>query len=149
MRDNRVVARIVEVTDKGTAKVLTYRTKMCSHCPSKSMCKPPEEGKEFTVEVENPIGALKGDIVEIGLARGVLFIASFWAYLVPTILFIIGVAIGFSLLSKFVLFINREFLGLITGVILLGVSLIILKFVNNRLGRKKTFCPEIIGIVTE
>ncbi|TES92834.1 MAG: hypothetical protein E3J87_04055 [Candidatus Cloacimonadota bacterium] len=146
---NRETGKVVEVTAQGTARVLIQRKKWCDHCPSKNACNPPEEGKMFTVEVENPIGAKEGDIVEIGIARGAVALASFWAYLVPALLFLIGIAIGFSLLSKYIEVIPKEFLGLITGIILLLASFLILRIVNNKLKKNKTFRPEIIGICSD
>ncbi len=147
--ENRETGKVIEITNKGTAKVLIQRKKMCSYCPSKEICKPPEEGKLFSVEVENPIGAKEGDIVEIGLARGALLVASFWAYFVPALFFLIGVAFGFTFLSRYITLIPKEFLGLITGIILLAVSFLILRIVNNRLVKNKAFHPEIISITTD
>jgi sigma-E factor negative regulatory protein RseC len=147
--ENRETGKVVEVSAQGTARVLIQRKKWCDRCPSKSVCNPPEEGKEFTIEVDNTIGAREGDIVEIGLPGKSLFIASVWAYLVPSLLFIAGIAIGFLVLSRFVHFLSRELLGFLIGIIFLAVSFGILRIVNNWLGKKKTFRPEIIGICSK
>jgi len=147
--ENREIGEVVDVTAKGLAKVLVERRKMCNHCPSRGVCNPPEEGKEFTIEVENSIGAQKGDKVEIGVERGVLLVVTFWIYFVPAVFFLVGVAIGFSFLARYITLIGRDFLGLLTGVVFLMASFLILRFVNNRLGKKKSFRPTIIGISSE
>ncbi len=147
--ENRETGKVVEITNGGTAKVLIQRKKMCDHCPSKEVCKPPEEGKEFTVEIENPIGAKEGDIVEIGIPKGALLIASLWAYLVPSIFFVVGVTIGFTFLSRYITLIQKEFVGLSTGIILLAVSYMILRIVNNRIGSKKVFHPIIVSVCSD
>lgn len=146
LRENRETAKVIEITVQGTATVLIERKKMCSHCPSRGVCNPPEEGKEFTVEVENPVQAKKGDLVEIGIPRGAVLIASFWAYFIPTLFFLIGASIGFTLLSRYIDVIPKDFLGFLMGIILLAVSFIILRVVNTRLRKNKTFRPTIIGI---
>ena len=147
--ENRETGKVVEITNEGTAMVLIQRKKMCDHCPSKEVCKPPEEGKEFTVEIENPIGAKEGDVVEIGIPKGALLIASLWAYLVPSIFFVVGVTIGFTFLSRYITLIQKEFIGLITGIILLAVSYMILRIVNNRIGNKKAFHPIIVSVCSD
>lgn len=149
MNENKETGRVIELSGKGTAKVIVQRRKWCDHCSSRNICNPPEEGKEFTIEVDNPVGAHEGDIVEIGLARGALLIASLWAYFIPALLFIVGIAIGYLFLSQFIFVLNRELLGLIAGVLLLIVSLIILRVVNNWLGKKKTFHPTITSICSQ
>ncbi len=147
MEGSREMGKVVEVLQGGTAKVLLKRKKWCDHCASREFCEPPpEEDKEFSVEVENPVGAKKGDLVEIGLRRGTLFIASLWAYFVPALLFIAGLAIGFLSLSRVISFVPREIVGLLMGIIFLAVSFVLLRIINNWLGKKKTFHPHITAI---
>ena len=112
MTESKETGKVVEVLDGGTARVLLKRRKWCDHCSSKDFCKPPaDETKDFFVEVENPVGAQNGDLVEIGLERGVLIVASVWAYFVPAVLFIIGLAIGYLVLSRIITFVSREIVG--------------------------------------
>jgi sigma-E factor negative regulatory protein RseC len=146
--EDRETGRVIKASDSGAAMVQIQRKKMCDHCPSKGYCNPPEGAQLFTVEVENGIGAKEGDVVEIGLAKGALFIASLWAYFFPALFFILGVTIGFTFISKYVQVFDKEIVGLITGIIFLGLSFIILRIVNNRLSKKKTFRPQIIEICT-
>ncbi len=146
MKENRETGKIIEMTNEGLAKVLVERKKMCSHCPSRGVCNPPEEGKQFTIEVENPMGAVKGDTVEIGIERSVLLVATFWIYFVPAVFFLAGVSIGFIFLARYITFVGKEFLGLIVGIVFLMASFLILRSVNNRLGKKKSFKPTIVRI---
>jgi sigma-E factor negative regulatory protein RseC len=147
--ENRETGKVLEILEGGTAKVLVQRRKWCDHCSSKKFCNPPEEGEEFTIEVDNAVGADVGDVVEIGLARGTLLIASLWAYFIPALLFIVGISIGYLYLSRFIVVLNREILGLIAGILLLALSLAILRVVNNWLGRKKIFHPTITSICNQ
>lgn len=150
MDENREMGEVVEILQGGTAKVMLKRKKWCDHCASREFCKPPPEAdKWFSVEVENSVGARKGDLVEIGLRTGALFIASLWAYFVPALLFIIGLAIGFIHLSRVISFISREILGLMLGIIFLAASFVLLRIINNRLGKKKGFRPHIKAICSD
>jgi len=144
--ENRETGKVVEITNRGTAMVLIQRRKMCNHCPSRNVCKPPEEGKTFTIEMENPIGAKEGDVVEIGIAHGAVFFASLFAYFIPAIFFLLGIIIGFTLLPGYIKVMPKEFTALITGIILLAVSFLILRIANNRLKKSKACRPEIISI---
>jgi sigma-E factor negative regulatory protein RseC len=147
MKESTETGEVVEVLQGGTAKVLLKRKKWCYHCASRNVCNPPsEEEKEFSVEIDNPLGAQKGDLVEIGLERGALFIASVWAYLVPAVLFVIGLAIGVLALSRVIAFVSKEIVGLFLGIIFLGISFALLRIINNWLGKKNTFRPHITAI---
>lgn len=149
MTETRETGKVVEIINDGLARVLLRRKKWCDHCASKDFCNPPaEEEKEFSVEVDNPVGARIGDLVEIGLERGALFVASVWAYLVPSVLFVIGLATGYLALSRLVPFVSREIVGLVFGILLLAVSFVLLRLVNNWLGKKGTFHPHITAICT-
>jgi sigma-E factor negative regulatory protein RseC len=147
MTEHTESAQVVEILNGGSAKVLLRRRKWCDHCASRNFCNPPEgEEKEFFVEVDNPVGAQKGDLVEIGLERGALFVASFWAYLVPALLFIAGMAIGFLGISRIIAFIPREITGLLLGLVFLAASFVLLRLINRWLGKRNTFRPRITAI---
>jgi sigma-E factor negative regulatory protein RseC len=147
MIESKETGEVLEILAGGTARVLLRRRKWCDHCASKRFCNPPsEEDKQFSIEVDNTIGAHQGDYVEIGLERGALFIASIWAYLVPAVLFIVGLAIGFLGLSRVITFVARELVGLFMAVVFLVVSLVLLRIVNNWLGKKRAFHPHITAI---
>jgi sigma-E factor negative regulatory protein RseC len=147
MAEHTETAQVVEILNGGSARVLLRRKKWCDHCASRNFCNPPaEEEKEFFVEVDNPLGAQNGDLVEIGLERGALLFASFWAYLVPSLLFIAGMAIGFLALSRAIVLIPREIIGFLTGILFLAASFVLLRIVNRRFGKKEIFRPRITAI---
>ncbi|OQX56409.1 MAG: hypothetical protein B5M53_01595 [Candidatus Cloacimonas sp. 4484_209] len=148
MIDNKETAKVIDTTNKGTALVLIQRSKMCLHCPAKDTCNPPlKTGKTFTVEVENPIYAKKGDTVVIGARRGTVVIASFWAYIIPAIFFTIGIWLGFSLLSRYITAIPKELLSFSTGIVLLFLSIPVLRLANNSFEKKRILRPSIISIL--
>ena len=88
----------------GTARVLraegaralveVNRHEACSHCTSADLCQIFSGRGTLRLEAANPVGAREGQDVELVAARSLGLRAAFFVYLLPALLFLIGVVIG-------------------------------------------------------
>lgn len=128
------VGEVVEILEDGKAVVRFERTKACKNC---KMCANAGENHALT-EVENTLKAKVGDMVEISLHSKSLIQATLIAYGIPLVLLLVGVIVG-SMWSDAV--------GAIAGIALALVSFAILRLLEPRFSRVKTFKPRMIDIV--
>ena len=128
------VGEVVRILEDGKAVVRFERTKACKNC---KMCANAGENHALT-EVENTLKAKVGDLVEISLHSKSLIQATLIAYGIPLILLLAGVIVG-SMWSDAV--------GAIAGIVLALVSFVILRLLEPRFSRVKTFKPRMIDIV--
>ena len=128
------VGEVVRILEDGKAVVRFERTKACKNC---KMCANAGENHALT-EVENTLKAKVGDMVEISLHSKSLIQATLIAYGIPLILLLAGVIVG-SMWSDAV--------GAIAGIVLALVSFVILRLLEPRFSRVKTFKPRMIDIV--
>lgn len=97
---------IVTATEGEFARVETQRATSCGSCEAKRSCGTSALAKVFgnrrtVVEVLNPIGAVSGDRVIVGLDESVLTRASFLFYIVPLLLLLAGGIVGQSIAEQF------------------------------------------------
>ena len=74
---------IIEVVDKKTAKMIMQRHSACASCGK--CTKLSSECQDLVVEVDNSIGAKKGDHVEVSMESVKVIKATMLAYLFPLI----------------------------------------------------------------
>lgn len=108
-------------TDGASALVRLEGGAKCRKCGMAAigLCKP--GGTGMLVKVKNPIGADKGDVVRLGLDRGVHLRGYFFAYMLPVLSFVAGAFIGhfISLAS------GLKGLDVAFGFVLLTMSLVL------------------------
>lgn len=132
---------IVTATREEFALVETERQTSCGSCEAKSSCGTSALAKVFgnrrnIVEVLNPIGAVPGDRVIVGLDESALTRVSFLFYILPLISLLFGAFFG-QWLAEVFNFQSTEPLSIICGLLGLATGLYWLKgFVsrnqNNR-----------------
>jgi sigma-E factor negative regulatory protein RseC len=103
----------------GRALVKTEGSASCQSCKSVELCQPSPEDNQNVVEVENSLGACKGDKVVITIEARELLKTSMMVYLFPLILFIGGVLLGGVVGESLFPWINKELFSLMLGVIML------------------------------
>ena len=87
------LVRVKETFDNGTANVLLVRESACSgDCHKCSGCGAAKE--TLVVTAQNPIGAVRGDLVKVESATGPLMKAVMVLYVLPLILFFLGYWLG-------------------------------------------------------
>lgn len=95
----------VLASEGDSAQVEIARTPACSGCAEQAACGTAAVGKwlsrrRLEVRVHNPIGALPGDRVVIGISEGALTWASVAAYLVPVLGLLLGAGTAQALLDS-------------------------------------------------
>lgn len=126
------------------AQVIVRRVSACGHnCAScGSSCSVPG----ITVNIENTVDAKEGDFVEIRLKTRTVLKSAFLVYIIPLILMVFGTGIGIYVFETMG-FNNYETYGLLTGLAFLGISYIILRFIDRSLTRNNKLSFEMVRIV--
>lgn len=127
------------------AQVIFTRHKSCKNC---GICLQITE-EEMQAEVVNDIGAEIGDNVLIGLEAETFLKAAFILYIIPLIFLFTGI-LGGNWISRYIYGGNRETLiSILGGVILLGLSYILVKRFENNASGTKTYKPHVIKVVSK
>lgn len=131
---------IVTAIREGFAQVETQRQSSCGGCEAKSTCGTSALAKVFgrrrnLVEVLNPIGAVTGDRVVVGLDESALTRASFLFYILPLFTLLTGALLG-QWLAEIVNFNSTELLSIICGLLGLLGGLRWLRRFASRSGNK-------------
>lgn len=87
---------------------------------------------------ENDLHASVGDTVRVELGSKKIVGASFLAYLVPLLFFLLGLLIG-NLIS--------EIFAVVIGLVLCTASFFVLRCLDHSFQKKQTFQPHITAII--
>ncbi len=125
---------LVVKTEKGTADVMVVRSGACGgKCSSCAGC----ESKPLTVNLPNTIDATVGDRVEIVADANRILQFTVMMYAIPIALFIGGVVATYvTLETRFPE--SVELYSLLGGVVGFVLSLVILRLIDNRMGKQET-----------
>ena len=111
------LVRVKEAFDDGTAVVVHVRESACSgDCHKCSGCGAAKE--TILLKAENPIGAVRGDLVKLESATGPVLKAAAVLYLLPMLLFFVGYFTGDVLFGHGALVGCLAFVASITLVVL-------------------------------
>jgi len=80
------------------AEVEVDRQEGCSHCSTADLCNSLGSRGRLRIEVDNPLGARVGALVELTSQRPLGLRAAFFVYLVPTVFLIGGLIVGAQVL---------------------------------------------------
>ena len=120
----------------GTAQIRFLRGSACAHCGA---CLSVGDS-EMEISLPNTLGAKEGDRVAVDLSPKRVVQASLIAYAVPLVLLIAGVIIG----SRF-----ADWMGLALGLVACGISYLILRFVEKKSAKSKSFQPRMTRILDD
>ena len=129
------IGLVTSVTD-GTAQIRFLRGSACAHCGA---CLTVGDS-EMEISLPNTLGAKEGDRVAVDLSPKRVVQASLIAYAVPLVLLIAGVIIG----SRF-----ADWMGLALGLVACGISYLILRFVEKKSAKSKSFQPRMTRILDD
>ena len=129
------IGLVTSVTD-GTAQIRFLRGSACAHCGA---CLTVGDS-EMEISLPNTLGAKEGDRVAVDLSPKRVVQASLIAYAVPLVLLIAGVIIG----SRF-----ADWMGLALGLVACGISFLILRFVEKKSAKSKSFQPRMTRILDD
>ncbi len=129
------IGLVTSVKD-GTAQIRFLRGSACAHCGA---CLTVGDS-EMEISLPNTLGAKEGDRVAVDLSPKRVVQASLLAYAVPLVLLIAGVLIG----SKI-----TDWAGLVLGVAACGLGYLILRIVEKKSAKKKSFQPTMTRILDD
>jgi len=126
-----------------TAWIKTTRSAACESCSSKDSCGVSHHpSEEMTVIVPNTLNVLKGDRVIVGIDSGPMLFLSFFLYVFPIILLIIGALIGDALAP--VLEMNNSALSMGFGFLLFAVAFFIIRKKQAGMSKKDKYKPFLV-----
>jgi len=139
---------IVTATNGEFARVETQRATSCGSCEAKSSCGTSALAKVFgnrrtVVEVLNPIGAVSGERVIVGLDESALTRASFFFYIVPLLLLLTGGMLG-QWLAETLSFQSTEPLSILGGLLGLLIGVVWLRWFAFRPSRSSAYQAVIL-----
>lgn len=135
---------IVETLDHNIAKLQMKQHSACAEC---GKCHTESESKDLLVEVDNSVGAKKGDFVEVDLEAANVLQAAAIAYLIPLSALLIGVIATNQILNIIGYSGSKEIASTIVGLITMVISYIIIKINDNKFKQSKKYMPVITNIV--
>ena len=120
--------------ENNIVSILVNRPSGCGgNCGS---CSSSCDSDQIRLELENTVGAKKGDLVTLKSSSGQVYKYAAILYFIPLVSFIGGILFG---IKRY----ERELLAFLLGLILLVLSLFIVKLVDGRL---KGLNEELISI---
>lgn len=134
----------VTKAERGTATVEFTRKAACGDCNARERCGMVEAGSTMLMDVVDPIGVQVGQTVQITLSEDRAFTASLIIYGIPLLAVIVGGLFGDWLGKVFDL---RDILAMVGGGICFGLSLLVVRFLNNRFARDSRNQPVITGVI--
>lgn len=137
---------VVTGLDADGAYVETTRASSCGTCSSKQSCGTSNMsellmGRAKPFRVSNPIGAVVGERVVIGLEESALLKSSMISYVLPLTLLIAGALLGSQLAPADAVKDLHSVAGSVIGLML---GIVALKWVSVRMGGQRLFQPVIL-----
>jgi sigma-E factor negative regulatory protein RseC len=133
---------IVTSANASTAWVKTIRSSACESCASRDTCGTAENHKEMIIQVSNTLMVEEGDRVLVGLETRPIMVLTFFLYVFPVILMIIGALAGENMGPY--LGMNPSFASVISGFLFFAIAFVIIRIKHNSLSRKKEYKPFLI-----
>lgn len=129
------IGLVTAVVD-GSVRIRFQRSSACARCGA---CLTVGDC-EMEITLPNTVGVKEGDRVAVDLSPKRLVQASLLAYAVPLVLLIGGVLLG----SRY-----ADWAGLVLGVFACGIGYLILRVVDRRSAKKRSFQPRIERILED
>jgi len=133
---------IVTQANKSNAWIKTTRSGACEACASRDSCGVGDDSKDQTVIVKNTLGVEEGNAVVIGLETKPMMFVTFFLYVFPILLLVLGAVIGDSLAPT--LNMDRSFCAMILGFGLFAVAFVIIRKKQSGLSQKDEFKPFLV-----
>jgi len=127
---------LVTGVQDGVAQVHFLRGSACAHCGA---CLTVGDS-EMEISLPNTLDAKIGDRVAVDLSPKRVVQASLLAYAVPLVLLIAGVLVG----SKI-----SDWAGLALGIAACGIGYLILRIVEKKSAKKRSFQPRMTRILDD
>jgi len=117
--------------------------KRMSECGDKcATCSSGCEAPPLILDIENTLYADVGDYVEVNMEDDTFFKFTFFAYVVPLVMMLVGIALGYVLT-------HNELISIFVGLAFLAIAYIILRIVNNLHVKKQEEAIKMIRILSD
>lgn len=126
--------------NEDTAVVEVARSGACAGC---GKCAIGRENQTVQAEIKNTRGVKVGETVEVEMEFSSILSASFIAYGIPFIGFIIGAVLGYYVFSKFITF-SADVLGLISGLVFIILTYVGIKALDKKGVFKENFTMKMV-----
>jgi sigma-E factor negative regulatory protein RseC len=133
---------VIKIVQEG-AVVRVKKTDACHGCPSATLCHMGQSG-EREVLAKNPVGAHKGQRVEIEIRDGLLLRASFIIYILPLFGLLIGALLGRWVIRSFGLMFSEDTGAVIGGLTCMLAVFILIKIKSSTGHLMRKYQPTII-----
>ena len=138
---------IIDIVDNRTAKMIMQRHSACASCGKCS--KLSSECQDLVVEVDNSIGAKKGDHVEVSMESVRVLKATLLAYLVPLIFLLVGTILTYYILDLIKFSGPTEVISGVVGLICTCISYLLLRKNNDKFKQSRQYIPKVTRIIEE
>lgn len=130
------------------ALVKIERHSLCSKCHNKCQLAigNSHEKDEIEVKVSNPVGATSGQKVKIKMGNQPVVMSSIIVYLIPLFSLITGYFFINYLIKRLGYF-PTEGSGIIGALLFLGLSFLLIRFIDRLLGKQKKYQPVIKKVI--
>lgn len=134
----------ISTADDRLARVIIQRESACGHsCDScGGGC---NSSNSIILELENTLGAKAGEYVIVESKSSTILKTAFVAYIIPLMLMIVGVLIGMKVFEEMG-YANYEILGFFVGMVFLGTSYFILRYIDNKYFKDNDRLFEMVAI---
>lgn len=136
---------IIDIVDSKTAKMIMQRHSACASCGK--CTKLSSECQDLVVEVDNSIGAKKGDHVEVSMESVKVLKATLLAYVVPLMFLLVGTILTYYILDLIKFSGQIEVISGIVGLICTCVSYLLLKKNDDKFKQSRQYIPKITRII--
>lgn len=138
---------IIDIVDNRTAKMIMQRHSACASCGKCS--KLSSECQDLVVEVDNAIGAKKGERVEVSMESVRVLKATLLAYSVPLIFLLIGTILTYYILDLIQFLGPIEAISGFVGLICTFISYLLLKKNDEKFKQSRQYIPKVTRIIDE
>ncbi len=128
-----------------TAEVITDRKGGCGGCEQSHGCRSCLSGAKLVSTVQNPIGAVPGDVVTIDIKGKSLWTGALLFYIFPILCLILGAAIGGDLHQ--VWFLSEKSTPIISGMLGLAIGLSMTILISRSRFGNSFLRPKITNVV--
>ncbi len=127
--------------------VRVVRNSACSKCDKDcGMAGTSHDSDEIDVEINNTMGAEKGNYVKLEMGEKALVLASLIVYLLPLLSLIGGYFLSNSVLSL-IGYNTGELIGIIGSISFFLLSFLVIRIINFKIKALEIFQPEMIEIL--
>lgn len=138
---------IIDIVDNRTAKMIMQRHSACASCGK--CTKLSSECQDLVVEVDNSIGAKKGDRVEVSMESVKVLKATLLAYVVPLIFLLVGTILTYYILDLIKFSGEIEVISGVVGLLCTLVSYLLLRKNDDKFKQSRQYIPKITRIIEE